>query len=47
MTWLPYLAIIVLNIANCRYKRLKYGQYDAHDLLCVLISTIGICGTLI
>ena len=47
MTWLPYIAIIFLNVANCRFKRIKYGRYDIHDIMCMVISIIGICVILI
>ncbi len=40
---IPYLCIILLNVYNCRYKRINYGRYDAHDLLCIGLSIIGVC----
>lgn len=43
---IPYICIIILNVANCRYKRLNHGRYDIHDLFCIIISIIGICATL-
>ena len=40
---IPYLCIIMLNVANCRYKRLNYGRYDIHDFMCIVLSIIGAC----
>ena len=46
MNAIPYLLIIMLGMANCRYKRLTYNQYDSHDLLCIFIAIVGACVTL-
>ena len=43
---IPYICILILNIANCRYKRLNYGRYDLHDLFCIVLALIGVCVTL-
>jgi len=45
MNYLPYLCIILLNMANTRYKFKTFGKMDGHDMLCILISLIG-CFTL-
>lgn len=43
MNAIPYLLIIMLGIANCRYKVQVYNKIDSHDLLSILIATIGAC----
>lgn len=45
MSYIPYLCIILLNVANTRYKIKEFGKVDSHDLLCIAISLIG-CYTL-
>ena len=44
---IPYLCILLLNIANNRYKRLTYQRYDINDLLSIVICIIGLCGILL
>ena len=44
---IPYLCILLLNIANNRYKRLKYKRYDINDLISIAICIIGLCGILL
>ena len=41
MSYIPYLCIILLNLANTRYKYLIYKKVDSHDILCIIISLIG------
>ena len=41
MSCIPYLCIILLNVANTRYKIKEFGKVDGHDLLCIIISLIG------
>jgi|ETNvirenome_6_85_1030632.scaffolds.fasta_scaffold29354_4 hypothetical protein len=45
MSYIPYILIISLNLANIRFKLRKYDTVDGHDLLCILISLVG-CYTL-
>lgn len=47
MNAIGYLLIIMLNVANCRFKRLAYNKYDGHDLLCIFISIVFVCAILL